>query len=264
LPALTVRDARPYLAAPFTARTVGMFARRHEDEPHLARIVFYIPVRQVEARLTFVFGLGRWSPGEPRVLDAGSLSCSLTVLGREYVAVGQGNDRLAQAANGLKHCALHIGVGAYLDALEPLTFEIGDAADQLAAGPGAEPVLTATAEQRARAHYAEQLRGLAPVYGPALEHTAQPWDALPPASGRVRGLVRLAANVLAAAERQPATPAPLRSVLGALIARASADPAAASAAATAGGVQGASGTGDGDVIEIDFSRLGPKSTRWAA
>ena len=87
---------------------------------------------------------------QPVVLDSPSSAAPCT-------AVGQGADRLAQAANGTKHCALSIGVGSYLAAIEPLTFPIGEQPDEVQVGSNGQPDPPARARRsRAAEHYAER------------------------------------------------------------------------------------------------------------
>ncbi len=265
LPVVHVREARPYLEAPFPARTISVFARREPHDPGQARAVFFVPIRQVEARLTYIFGLGNWSPGTPSVLDGRSLSCSLTVLGSTHHAVGQGSDRLAQAANGKKQCALQIGVGGYLAAIDPLTFPIGEQPDHVLVAATGRLILPRSLEDRAREHYAAQIERLRDRYGPPLEHTPAPWNRTVVPLGRARGLAALAANVLDRAERQPEPRPLLRGALEALI---TISPGGLQAR-TAARRSTANPAGDFDddeaeLIEVDFSALGPKPRRWAA
>jgi hypothetical protein len=261
-----VRDARPYLEAPFTAQTIGVFARREPRAPGQARAVFFVPVRQVEARLTYVFGLGNWSPGTPSVLDARSLSCSLTVIDRTLTAVGQGTDRLAQAANGTRHCALLIGVGAFLAAIDPLTFPIGEQPGHVLVGSNGQLILPRALEDRAREHYAAQIERLKDRYGPPLEHTPAPWNRTVVPLGRARGLAALAANVLDRAERQSEPRPLLRSAIQALVAVSPGGLQARTAARRQATTNPAGDFDDdgAELIEVDFSALGPKPRRWAA
>jgi hypothetical protein len=268
LPVVHVREARPYLEAPFTARTIGVFARREPRQPGQARAVFFVPVRQVEARLTYIFGLGNWSPGTPSVLDARSLSCSLTVLDRTLTAVGQGADRLAQAANGTKHCALVIGVGSYLAAIDPLTFPIGEQPDHVLVASNGQLILPRALEDRAREHYAAQIERLQDRHGPPLEHTPAPWNRTVVPLGRARSLAALAAGVLDRTDRQ-AEPRPLlRAAIEALIAISPGDLAARTAARRAATTPvNPTGVDDGELgelVEVDFGALGPQQRRWAA
>ncbi len=266
LPVVHVREARPYLEAPFPAHTIGVFARREPREPGQARAVFFVPVRQVEARLTSVFGLGNWSPGTPSVLDARSLSCSLTVLGVTKHAVGQGADRLAQAANGTKHCALLIGVGSYLAAIDPLPFPIGDQPGRhVMVAANGHLILPRALEDRAREHYAAQINGLQDRYGPPLEHTPTPWNRTAVPLGRARGLAALLVNVLDRAERQSEPRPLLRGAVEALINISPGGLQARTAARRSATTNPASGIDDeGELIEVDFRALGPQERRWAA
>jgi hypothetical protein len=271
LPVLWVREARPYLEAPFTAQTIGVFARREPRHPGQARAVFFVPVRQVEARLTYIFGLGNWSPGTPSVLDARSLSCSLTVLDRTLTAVGQGADRLAQAANGTKHCALVIGVGSYLAAIEPQTFPIGEQPDHVLVASNGQLILPRALEDQAREHYAAQIERLKDRYGPPLEHTPAPWNRTVVPLGRARGLAALAAGLLDRADRQDDPRPLLRSAIEALIAISPGDLAAHTTArrgaTNATNPASPAGVDDGELgelVEVDFGALGPQRQRWAA
>lgn len=268
LPVLHVREARPYLEAPFTAQTIGVFARRDPRQPGQARAVFFVPVRQVEARLTYIFGLGNWSPGTPSVLDARSLSCSLTVLDRTLTAVGQGADRLAQAANATKHCALLIGVGSYLAAIEPLTFPIGEQPDHVLVASNGQLILPRVLEDRAREHYAAQTQRLEDRYGPPLEHAPAPWNRTVVPLGRARGLAALAAGVLDRAERQSEPRPLLRSAIEALI-KVSPGGLAARTAARRSTTNPVNATVADDselaeLVEVDFGALGPQQRRSAA
>jgi hypothetical protein len=273
LPALSLREARPYLLAPFPATVIGMFAVRKHARAPIARVVFYIPIGYVRARLAFVAGPNGWRLGEPTVLDTRSLSCSLSMFGARHVAVGEGDDRLAQNANGTKQCALLYGVGEFLDAIAPLEFPIGDGPEKATVIDGGHLELTETLITRARAHYASELTRIEPRYGPPLEPTSKPWNT--PVSvprGRARGLAALAASVLDRAERAEDVPAPLRTAVEGLLARA---PAGLTARITArrgnANITADTATGErhaeeaaGHVIEVDFAEIGPAQRRWAA
>jgi hypothetical protein len=240
-----------------------VFAKRHKSDPAVATIVFHTRIRQVEARLNYVFGLGRWKRDKPTVLDHRSLSCSLIVLGSTYNAIGEGRDRRLQLDNGTKNCALHIGVGAFLADIAPLEFPIGDEDEQVAVDDTGKPVLSATIERSAREHYREQIARLEARLGPPLEHPATPWNTTPgPTRGRGRGLLSLAAAVLESAEQQPATPAPLRSILGALGVRTRGRAHTAPVPQPVP-VAGADPTGP-RTIEVDFATVGPTRREWAA
>jgi hypothetical protein len=263
LPALSLREARPYLLAPFPASVIGIFAVRKHARAPIAVVVFYVPIGHVRMRLTFVAGTSGWRLGEPTVLDARSLSCSLSMFGERHVAVGEGDDRLAQNANGTKQCALLYGVGEFLDAIAPLEFPIGEGPEKVHVIDGGQLELPQALIAQARAHYARELERIEPRYGPPLQPAARPWNAPVVRLGRARGLAALAVNVLDRAERAEDIPAPLRGALAGIITRATAG-LAARISARRGTPPSPAAPAGGMVIEVDFAEIGPEQRRWAA
>ncbi len=272
LPVRGLRAAIPYLEAPFTPATIGMFVRRRRRDRDIARVVFFIPIREAEGRLCFVAGPGGWSLGRPSVIDANSLSCSMTLFGATQTEVGQGVDRRAQAVNGAKGCALHFGVGRYLDAIAPFYLPIGAGDAQVPSGADGELVLTDAVAVLARAHYARELERLAPRYGPALAHPQTPWSGQV-ALGRRRGLAALATSLL---DRTDGVPVSIRATAEGLIthapgalraridARRTAAPSAWDHGAPVLRVVPDPKSYAAETIEVDFAELGPEPTRWAA
>lgn len=282
LPARTLRAATPYLEAPFDPATIGMFVRRKRKDRDSARVVFFVPIEEVEARLNHVAGPGRWSRGASSVLDGRSLSCELQLLGAAHVAVGQGADPATQSVNGLKRCALHFGVGRYLRSLAPLEVPIGTGPEQVPTGPDGDPVLTPALAIRAREHYARELARLEHRFGPALIHPQRPWNRRPDGTvslGRRRGLAALAARALAAGDHADASTAAIAAVGRVLLAvsprslreRVAARERVATASTVAGRSRAARPLSviDGQpatepTIAVDFAALGPDPTRRAA
>lgn len=276
LPARHLGEATPYLQAPFTPQTIGMFVRRRRRDRDTARVVFFIPIDEAEGRLCFVAGARGWSLGRPSVIDADSLSCSMTLFGATQSEVGQGIDRRSQSVNGAKGCALHFGLGRYLKAIAPLNLPIGTGKQQVPIGADGEPVLTAPVTMLAREHYARELERLAPRYGPALAHPQTPWNSRLPL-GRRRDLAVLATSLLDRAERHGPLPVSVRVPAAALLARAprglrayisarrnAATPPAGERDAPALRVLPDLRPPATEMIEIDFAELGPRPMRWAA
>jgi hypothetical protein len=278
-----LRSAVPYLAAPFPPANIGMFVRHSRRSTEAARVVFYVPKREIERRLTHPVGAGRWACGKPSALTHRSLTCSLRLLGATFVAVGRGVDEHSQFVNGFKHCAEQAGVGVYLKEIAVLELPIGNGAEQVPTGPNTDPVLTPSVAILARTHYTRELERLADRFGPALVHHQRPWNIAGERTvrlGRPRGLAGLTARMLAHTDRRESVPGTISSLLQRLV---TSSPAGLSERIDARYARDAAGaeaqpTGlsrtplsvvptDGstrDTVAVDFGQLGPESSRRVA
>ena len=174
LPTRNLSVATPYLQAPFAPATIGMFVRRHSRLPDRARVVFFIPAVEAAERANHVVGVGGWCQGNPREVDADSLSVSVT-LGTNPHRGRPGHRPSRPGSQRRQRRLAQFGVGRYLTGLRPLDVPIGSGDRDAPLGPDDRPVLTQAVAMLARAHYAREIEAVIDRYGPPLEHPHTPW-----------------------------------------------------------------------------------------